>query len=206
MSQEKVIKAMLFAADKHKFQRRKSDGSSYIVHPFGVYKRLVNAGVYDTDVLVAAILHDTVEDTDTTMEEINENFGSRVASIVDQVTDDKSLSKDKRKRLQIAHAPSKSKEAKLVKLADKLDNMSGFFKENGIPQGWSRERVQGYIVWAWTVISCMRGINSKLEAQLDELFKSTLVVDGVEFVALPTSAKETQEILDSYLADMAKAT
>lgn len=200
-----VEKAMLFAAKKHRFQRRKSDNSSYIIHPFDVYERLLNSGITDQDILIAGLLHDTIEDTDTTEEEILANFGPRITSIVAEVTDDKRLAKDERKRLQIKNAPGKSTEAKHVKLADKLSNLTGFFQPNGVPKGWTQKRVQGYIVWAWTVIAGMRGTNEVLEKELDELFKSELTVDGVSFVALPEKAKDMDTILQEYLQDMAKA-
>jgi (p)ppGpp synthase/HD superfamily hydrolase len=89
----KVLRAAHFAADKHKFQKRKGDGSSYIIHPLGVAWSLYEAGVVDVDVVVAAVLHDTVEDTDCSLDEIEEVFGSRVRGIVAEVTDDKSLGK-----------------------------------------------------------------------------------------------------------------
>lgn len=98
--------------------------------------------VYDPSVIVAALLHDTVEDTDTTFEEIEEHFGAKVRKIVEEVTDDKSLPKQERKQLQIDHAPNSSPEAKLVKLADKLYNLRDLEKE--IPEGWSIERTNEY--------------------------------------------------------------
>lgn len=98
--------------------------------------------IYDPDVIVAALLHDTVEDTETTFEEIEKHFGQKTRKIVEEVTDDKSLPKQERKRLQIVHAPKSSREAKLVKLADKLYNLRDLEKET--PVGWSSERVDEY--------------------------------------------------------------
>src|SRR5713101_8757667 len=120
-----LLKALAFAAHKHRDQRRKdAQASPYINHPIALADVLVNeGGVTDVEVLCAALLHDTVEDTATTHEELANAFGSRIARIVAEVTDDKTLPKAERKRLQIEHAPSISREAKLVKLADKLCNL-----------------------------------------------------------------------------------
>src|SRR5215216_3011423 len=116
-----LLKALAFAAHKHRDQRRKdAEASPYINHPIALADVLVNeGGVTDIDVLCAALLHDTVEDTATTHEELVDVFGSRIARVVAEVTDDKNLAKADRKRLQIEHAATLSAEAKLVKLADK---------------------------------------------------------------------------------------
>src|SRR5688500_11112109 len=120
-----LLKALAFAAHKHRDQRRKDpDASPYINHPIALADVLVNeGGVSDVEVLCAALLHDTVEDTATTHEELVDAFGPRVARIVAEVTDDKTLSKSERKRLQVEHATRLSPEAKLVKLADKICNL-----------------------------------------------------------------------------------
>lgn len=119
------MKAADFAAKKHRDQRRKDPQQTpYINHPIGVANILINeGGVDDPIVLQAALLHDTVEDTETTLDEIEEHFGPKVRGIVAEVSDDKDLPKEERKRLQVVNAPHKSKEAKLVKLADKLYNL-----------------------------------------------------------------------------------
>ena len=120
-----VLKALEFAAHKHRDQRRKDPAASpYINHPIALANVLVNeGGVTDVEVLAAALLHDTVEDTATTPEELEEQFGARIARIVAEVTDDKALPKAERKRLQVVHAAELSREAKLVKLADKICNL-----------------------------------------------------------------------------------
>lgn len=115
------------------------------------------------------MLHDTVEDTETTLEELEDKFGAAVARIVQEVTDDKSLPKQERKRLQVEHAPRCSRQAKLVKLADKLYNLRDL--NTSTPVGWSAERVQEYFVWAAEVVKGLKGTNSALEQKLDELFK-----------------------------------
>ena len=129
--------ALAFAADKHKNQRRKdADASPYINHPIALANLLLNeAGVEDQRVLIAAILHDTIEDTDTTEQELVKHFGKDVADIVLEVTDDKALPKAERKRLQIEHAAHISRRAKLVKLADKICNLRDITASP--PAGWS---------------------------------------------------------------------
>ena len=122
---KQLITALAFAADKHKNQRRKdAEASPYINHPIALANLLLNeAGVEDQRVLIAAVLHDTIEDTDTTEQELVKHFGKDVADIVLEVTDDKALPKAERKRLQIEHAAHISRRAKLVKLADKICNL-----------------------------------------------------------------------------------
>lgn len=120
-----LIRAAIFAANKHRDQRRKDTAASpYINHPLALADVLANeGGVDDVEVLCAALLHDTIEDTQTTPDELRREFGDRVANIVLEVTDDKSLPKAERKRLQIVHAGHASFEARLVKLADKICNL-----------------------------------------------------------------------------------
>ena len=121
---KKYTKCLNFAAIKHRDQRRKDPQKTpYINHPIGVANILSEEGdVTDLTTLMAAVLHDTVEDTDTTFEEIEENFGAEIRKIVEEVTDDKKLPKMERKQLQIEHAKHASPKAKVVKLADKLYN------------------------------------------------------------------------------------
>ncbi|KAI1235307.1 Guanosine-3', partial [Lamprotornis superbus] len=127
------------------------------------------AGVTDIVVLQAALLHDTVEDTDTTFSEIEEWFGAEVRRVVEEVTDDKTLPKMERKRLQIERAPFCSRRAKLVKLADKLHNLRDL--NRCTPRGWSAERVQEYFRWAARVVSGLRGTSAALEGALQRLFE-----------------------------------
>ena len=170
-----LTKCYKFAAIKHKTQLRKDGITPYINHPIGVADILCNeAGVTDPVVIQAAVLHDTVEDTDTTFAEIEKEFGPEVTHVVKEVTDDKTLPKDKRKQLQIEHAPHISQQAKLVKLADKLYNLRDINRV--LPQGWSEERGQEYFVWAHKVVSGLSGTNSKMEQKLNELFKERGVV------------------------------
>ncbi|CAB4397227.1 HD domain-containing protein 3-like protein [Rhizophagus irregularis] len=181
----KLIDTIDFAAKKHSFQKRKdSAGTPYINHPIGVAKNLTDAGVYDLVTIQAAILHDTVEDTKTTFEEIEQKFGREVKNIVAECTDDKSLEKEERQRLQIEHTPHISKQAKEVKLADKLYNLRDIMKD--APIGWSKKRVQEYYIWAKKVTDGARGINQKLEEQLDDIYANgVFVLQGEEYKCHP---------------------
>ena len=163
-----ILKAASFAADKHRTQRRKDAGASpYINHPLGLAHILCSeGGVTDAKVIAAALLHDTVEDTETTVEELQQEFGQEVAAIVAEVTDDKNLSKEERKRLQVTKAASKSDKAKLVKLADKISNLRDIAANP--PETWSAERRGAYCDWAAEVVGGLRGVNARLEAAFDE--------------------------------------
>ena len=164
----KVLAAAEFAAFKHREQRRKGvRGSPYINHPLAVASTLATeAGVDDVDVLAAAILHDTIEDTDTTEAELERAFGRAVAWIVAEVTDEKTQSKALRKRMQIAHAPHLSAQAKLVKLADKIVNLRDIVAR---PPNWDVKRKQEYFDWAKQVVDGLRGVHPELEAEFDRV-------------------------------------
>ena len=168
----KFTKAISFAAKKHAAQKRKgADEEPYINHVLEVANLLANVGrVEDFDVLIAAVLHDTVEDTATTTAEITERFGAEVSKIVSEVTDDKSLPKAERKLLQIEHAPHLSDGAKLIKLGDKISNIRDV-TENP-PEDWSLERRIEYVNWGERVINGLRGVNANLEEHFDELIAS----------------------------------
>jgi guanosine-3',5'-bis(diphosphate) 3'-pyrophosphohydrolase len=164
------IKAVAFAAEKHRDQRRKdADASPYINHPIALAHVLANeGGIQDLSVLCAAILHDTIEDTETTADELEELFGSKVATIVLEVTDDKTLDKHVRKQRQIEHASHISHEAKLVKLADKICNLRDILASP--PADWSAERKQTYFDWSAQVVAGMRGTHPGLESIFDALY------------------------------------
>lgn len=163
----KVFQALAFAAHKHRDQRRKDAGASpYINHPIALADILVNeGGITDHVVLCAAILHDTIEDTETTYEELVVAFGREIADVVAEVTDDKSLDKAERKLLQIEHAAHASPRAKLVKLADKTCNLRDIATTP--PADWSEERRRAYFEWAKKVVAGVRGANAALEAAFD---------------------------------------
>lgn len=167
----RLLSAIAFAAHKHRDQRRKDAvASPYINHPIALANVLANeAGVDDERILIAAVLHDTVEDTETTEQELVREFGKEISDIVLEVTDDQSLSKDERKRLQVEHAGTISRRAKIVKLADKICNLRDVAYSP--PAGWSIERKQEYFDWARAVVDGLRGVHPALEHIFDEAFK-----------------------------------
>ncbi len=162
-----VLDAAAFAAEQHRRQRRKdADATPYINHPLALATILAReGGVSDAEVLAAALLHDTVEDTETTLAELEARFGPNVAGMVAEVTDDKSLPKLERKRLQVAHAGHKSPGAKLVKLADKIANLRDIAASP--PADWDQARKADYVRWASEVVAGLRGANPALEAAFD---------------------------------------
>ena len=162
---ETVLKAAAFAAEKHRTQRRKDIETPFINHPIQLAYILVQADVEDPVVLAAALLHDTIEDTNTTHDEIEVVFGHEVANIVVECSDDKRLSKLERKQAQIDHAAKISFKAKLVKLADKISNVSDI--DGAPPAGWSLERKREYFDWSKQVVDRMRGVHPGLEARFD---------------------------------------
>jgi len=168
----KLVEAASFAAQRHTgHQRKGNDKQPYINHPLEVANLIANVGqVDDVDVLIAAILHDTVEDVGVTKDDIVKQFGERVAGIVMEVTDDKTLPKEERKRLQVEHAPHLSPEAKLVKLGDKISNISDV--TNNPPDGWDVQRRKQYIDWGEAVGKGLRGVNDSLEKKFDETIAS----------------------------------
>lgn len=159
-----------FAARKHCGQTRKGKGREpYINHLAEVATILADTTEEPNARLVAAgWLHDTVEDTDTTREELEEKFGRHVAGYVAEVTDDKSLPKAERKRLQIINAPHKSAEARALKIADKISNLRSLMTSP--PDDWERARLIDYVDWSEQVVNGCRGVN----ADLDRLFDSTV--------------------------------
>lgn len=164
-----ILKAMHFAAEKHNDQRRKDSRSSpYINHPIGVAETLWSVGeVRNLNLLIAGILHDTIEDTATSPEEIKVQFGEDVLALVLEVTDDKSLPDKVRKQKQVETAPHKSQRAKLLKLADKICNVQDLI--DSPPRGWSLQRQREYLLWTARVVAGLRGTNARLESLYDEL-------------------------------------
>jgi guanosine-3',5'-bis(diphosphate) 3'-pyrophosphohydrolase len=163
-----LLSALQFSAAKHRDQRRKDrDASPYINHPIEAAHLLASVGeVGDLTVLVAAVLHDTIEDTRTTPEELEQRFGAQVRSLVAELTDDKRLPKAERKRLQVERASHKSDGAKLIKLADKICNVRDVTFSP--PADWSLERRREYLDWTEQVVAGCRGVNPALERCFDE--------------------------------------
>ena len=166
-----ILKATEFSALKHQNQKRKDGKTPYVIHPISVAVILSEiGGIDDEEILSAALLHDTIEDTDTTADEIDKEFGSKIMSIVKELTDSKELSYSERKQFQIDHAPSLSKEATLVKIADKISNVSDLIDEK--PANWNDSRCKEYIDWAENVINRCQKVNMKLEEYFYNLVNS----------------------------------
>lgn len=166
-----LLKAVAFSAEKHRLGKRKdADGTPYINHPIRVAMLLAEVGdVDDVSVLQAGILHDTIEDTATTPEELEAGFGPRVRSLVEQVTDDKSLAKQTRKDLQIAGIRDISPQARSIRIADKFANLEDI--ESRPPTNWTVDRKLGYLNWTLDVVRECRGANEELEAHYFRTFR-----------------------------------
>ena len=171
MSNQLILKAARFAAHKHRNQRRKDEERTpYINHPISVAKIISEIGnVEDPEVLAAALLHDTIEDTKTTPEELIDHFGERVYNLVQEVTDDKTLPKLERKQRQIDHAKEISEGAALVKLGDKISNVTDI--TNTPPTDWDSNRRLDYFEWAEKVINNCPRVNESLENHFAEVVR-----------------------------------
>ena len=164
-----LMDAAYFAADKHAMQRRKGVAAEpYINHLLEVAALVANATTEpDVPAVISALLHDCIEDAGVTQEEIAERFGDEIAGVVAEVTDDKSLKKEERKRLQVANAPKKSPRAVLVKMADKVSNLRAIL--DSPPTDWSDERRTEYFIWAKQVVGGLPNPNRLLQAEFDAL-------------------------------------
>ncbi len=185
---ERILQAVIFAAKKHQGQARKDDHNSpYITHPLQVAQVLWEiGGVRSPQTLIAAILHDTIEDTPTTQNEVREAFGEGILEIVLEVTDDKSLEKMARKRLQVEHAPELSEPARLIKLGDKLVNCRDILENP--PSDWTLTRRRNYIQWGADVIAQIRGTNLPLESAFDDMLAEAQ--DQLNFIIEPFQSVE----------------
>ncbi len=164
------MSALKFGANRHRWQRRKdAEQTPYFNHPIDVAEILWRVGaVRDINILTAALLHDVIEDTETLPEEVGRTFGPKVLSLVLEVSDNKSLSKEMRKELQVQHAPSLSAGAKSIKIGDKICNIRDVI--NSPPPDWSIERRLEYLAWAERVVTAMNGCNDRLEEEFYRLF------------------------------------
>lgn len=163
-----ILRAAHFAATRHVHQRRKGVAQEpYINHLIEVAHLLAEATDGADETLIAAgLLHDAIEDVQVTSEELKREFGAEVAALVCEVTDDKTLPKEERKRLQVEHAPRISPRARMIKLADKISNLRTLLYSP--PAGWSRQRIVEYYAWASQVVAGCRSVNAFLEAQFDQ--------------------------------------
>jgi GTP diphosphokinase / guanosine-3',5'-bis(diphosphate) 3'-diphosphatase len=166
-----ILSAARFAAEKHAQQRRKSEnGEPYFNHLLEVAELIAaSSPELDVELMMAAFLHDTVEDTGVTLQELEQRFGKDVAALVAEVTDDKSLPKEIRKQLQVEHTPDKSPRAQTLKLADKISNLRAIISSP--PVGWSRERKRQYFEWARQVVSGIASPNELLKSEFDKTYR-----------------------------------
>jgi len=166
-----ILKAAHFAAQKHRNQRRKDKHASpYIIHPISVALEIAQVGgVDDPEILAAALLHDTIEDTKTKPEELEAKFGKKVCEYVLDVTDDKTLPKNERKSRQIEHAKKISKGAALIKLGDKISNVTDVI--NNPPEDWDINRRKEYLDWAEKVIDNCPKVNDRMEDKFQKIIK-----------------------------------
>ena len=171
MTNTLILKAAHFAAEQHRDQRRKDiHASPYIIHPISVALAISQiGGVDDPEILAAALLHDIIEDTETTPEELEAEFGKKVCEYVLDVSDDKTLPKDERKRRQIEHAKKISKGAALIKLGDKISNVTDVI--NSPPEDWDINRRKEYLDWAEKVIENCPKVNDRMENKFQEIIK-----------------------------------
>jgi (p)ppGpp synthase/HD superfamily hydrolase len=174
-----LARAADYAARQHVAQRRKGDKAEpYVNHLIEVATLLAETtGGEDVVLLMGGLLHDTLEDTDATYEDLVDRFGPEVAALVAEVTDDKSLPKEERKRLQVETTSRKSRRAKLLKIADKTSNLRGLVRSP--PSGWTQERLRDYVVWAELVVRSCRGLNAKLEAAFEAAYADAKAQYGV---------------------------
>jgi len=173
-----MISATVFAAEKHKYQRRKGFNQiPYINHPLKVSKLLSDCGESDEDLLIAALLHDIIEDTDATVDDITNEFGQKVCDLVIEVTDDKDLPYAIRKELQIQNAPSLSFNAKKLKIADKICNIRDII---AYPLDWSPERKLTYLEWSQQVVKGCEGVNPELEKIFYQVLEEGLEIFSSE--------------------------
>lgn len=166
----RILEAAHFAAQCHSTQKRKGEaGEPYINHLIEVAELVAAASDnLDTNLVMAAFLHDTVEDTSATRQQLADRFGEDVAALVMEVTDDKSLPQEKRKALQVENAPSKSARAQTLKLADKISNLRALLSSP--PANWSLERKRNYFDWARDVVSRLTAPNEFLKKEFDRTY------------------------------------
>lgn len=200
-----IMKACEWAAHWHREQRRKADDTPYINHPIGVAYILARhvLTTFDPDLnyarlMQAAFLHDAVEDTECTLRDVADRFGDSVASIVNEVTDDKTLRKDRRKRDQIRRVADGSMYAKMIKVADKIHNCRDIVRR--VPPGWSVEYAQGYFLWSQKVVEAAHDMApSSLVDEFYRLLRSEFEIDGHRYLCNPFAK---QEDADRFLEDV----
>ncbi len=191
-----LLTAVSFAVEKHDGTHRKnSQAAPYVTHPIAVAKELLLAGVDDLDVLRAAILHDVVEDTGTSLAELAAEFGEVTARLVSEVSDDCTQTQVQRKKAQIEHAATASRGAAQIKLADTLNNVESLVSD--APRGWSLAKIQGYMVWKAALLDAYSGANETLENRLQTIFDGLISFGGTQYPAIPSEPSRAEQ-LDAY--------
>jgi guanosine-3',5'-bis(diphosphate) 3'-pyrophosphohydrolase len=177
---QEFLCAAAFAARKHRLQKRKdADASPYINHPIEVAAILASdGGVTDVMTLAAAVLHDTLEDTETTPAELAREFGPAIRDLVQEMTDDRRLPKAIRKAVQVAGAPHLSARAKLIRIADKIANVRDVTHHP--PAHWDIARRREYLDWTAQVIAGCRGASAALETLYDRVLQEAWVALGAD--------------------------
>ena len=189
---KKILKALEYSSIKHKNQTRKGkELEPYINHIIDVINILRENNIKSNKILISAILHDILEDTDTSYEELKTNFGKKIADIVLECSDDKKLSKSDRKILQITETNKKSKKAQIVKIADKISNLKSI--QNSVPKDWGVKRILGYIIWSKAVVDNMN-VPKSLNKQFKEVYNKCIEKYKIYF-----KKKSNQQILKEYI-------
>ncbi len=173
-SLQRILYAAHYAAEKHAQQRRKGAGAEPYVNHLLEVARLVSEALQEPDanLVIAALLHDVVEDAGVTRAQLAAEFNEDVASLVMEVTDDKSLPKHERKRLQVEHAPHKTVRAQMIKLADKISNLRALLVSP--PEDWDVRRRREYVIWAERVVSGLSAPSPLLMGQFRVLFEELI--------------------------------
>ena len=167
---QRILAAANFAAEKHATQKRKGAAAEpYVNHLIEVAQLVaISSEQLDVNLVMAGFLHDTIEDTWTTLEELERDFGSDVASLVLELTDDKSLPKEVRKELQVKEAPHISVRAQVIKLADKISNLRSILTSP--PANWNKQRKREYFAWGRRVVDALSAPNPILKAEFDQTY------------------------------------
>jgi len=168
---DKILNAVTYSAQCHQMQTRKNAKKTpYVSHPMTVAETVLTVGkVRDADVIIAALLHDTIDDTQATYEDIRSRFGSKVENIVRELTEDKTLSSAKRKKLQIIQAPNKSTGAAIICLSDQIFNLNNLLQDP--PIDWTRERIDQYFQWVQSVVNHLPEANAPLKDEVNKIIK-----------------------------------
>jgi len=205
---ELLITAVQFASQKHKNQRRKNkDNEPYVNHVIGTCKIASDSGVVDTNILCACLLHDTIEDTCTSIEELESLFGVIIKDMVLEVSDDKKLSKSERKNSQIEKSLKMTYGAKCVKLADKIYNLKDM--DLNPPESWSNEYIIGSCIWMKTIVDNMF-VNLNDSDNIDALTNLKIVFDDAATKLLNKfninygNIENEKELLDNYIYELCK--